>query len=29
VFGRQAHSAVEIFGDDASVAAVNAAQFGI
>ena len=29
VFGRQAHSAVEVFGDDASVAAVNAAQFGI
>jgi uncharacterized protein (TIGR03085 family) len=29
VFGRQAHSAVEVFGDDASVATVNAAQFGI
>ena len=29
VFGRQTHSAVEVFGDDASVATVNAAQFGI
>ena len=29
VFGRQARSAVEVFGDDASVATVNAAQFGI
>ena len=29
VFGRQAHSAVEVFGDDASIATVNAAQFGI
>ena len=29
VFGRQAHSAVEVFGDDESAAAVNAAQFGI
>ena len=29
VFGRQAHSAVEVFGDDASVATVNAARFGI
>ena len=29
VFGRQAHSAVEVFGDDASVAAVDAAKFGI
>jgi len=29
VYGRQAHSKVELFGDDASVAAVNAAEFGI
>ena len=29
VFGRQAHSAVEVFGDDESVAAVNDASFGI
>jgi uncharacterized protein (TIGR03085 family) len=29
VYGRQAHSKVELFGDDASVAAVNAASFGI
>lgn len=29
VHGRQAHSAVEVFGDDDSVAAVNAASFGI
>ena len=29
VYGRQAHSSVEVFGDDESVAAVNAASFGI
>jgi len=29
VYGRQAHSKVELFGDDESVAAVNAASFGI
>ncbi len=29
VYGRQAHSRVELFGDDASVAAANAAEFGI
>ncbi len=29
VYGRQAHSKVELFGDDESVAAVNAAGFGI
>lgn len=29
VYGRQAHSRVELFGDDDSVAAVNAASFGI
>ena len=29
VYGRQAHSNVEMFGDDASVAAANAAAFGI
>jgi uncharacterized protein (TIGR03085 family) len=29
VYGRQAHSAVELFGDDDSVAAANAASFGI
>ncbi len=29
VYGRQAHSKVELFGDDESVAAVNAAEFGI
>ena len=29
VFGRQAHSAVEVFGDDATIATVKAAQFGI
>ncbi len=29
VYGRQAHSKVELFGDDDSVAAANAASFGI
>jgi uncharacterized protein (TIGR03085 family) len=29
VYGRQAHSSVEVIGDDDSVAAVNAASFGI
>ena len=29
VHGRQAHSKVELFGDDESVALVNAAEFGI
>ncbi|MGE5212031.1 MAG: TIGR03085 family metal-binding protein [Acidobacteriota bacterium] len=29
VYGRQAHSSVEVSGDDDSVAAVNAASFGI
>lgn len=29
VYGRQAHSSVELFGDDESVAAANAASFGI
>jgi uncharacterized protein (TIGR03085 family) len=29
VYGRQAHSRVELFGDDDSVAAANNAQFGI
>jgi uncharacterized protein (TIGR03085 family) len=29
VYGRQAHSSVEVLGDDDSVAAVNAASFGI
>ena len=29
VYGRQAHSRVEVLGDDDSVAAVNAASFGI
>lgn len=29
VYGRQAHSRVELFGDDESVAAVNEASFGI
>jgi uncharacterized protein (TIGR03085 family) len=29
VYGRQAHSRVEVLGDDADVAAVNAAGFGI
>ena len=29
VYGRQAHSKVELFGDDESVAAVNDANFGI
>jgi uncharacterized protein (TIGR03085 family) len=29
VYGRQAHSSVEVLGDDESVAAVNAASFGI
>jgi uncharacterized protein (TIGR03085 family) len=29
VYGRQAHSSVEVFGDDESVAAVKAASFGI
>lgn len=29
VYGRQAHAAVELFGDDDSVAAANAASFGI
>ena len=29
VYGRQDHSAVEIFGDDESVAAVKSAKFGI
>ncbi len=29
VYGRQAHSQVELFGDDESVAAVNEASFGI
>lgn len=29
VYGRQAHSAVELFGDDESVAAARSAEFGI
>jgi uncharacterized protein (TIGR03085 family) len=29
VYGRQTHSRVELFGDDASIEAVNAASFGI
>jgi uncharacterized protein (TIGR03085 family) len=29
VYGRQAHSAVEVLGDDASIAAANTASFGI
>jgi uncharacterized protein (TIGR03085 family) len=29
VYGRQAHSKVELFGDDESVAAANSASFGI
>ena len=29
VYGRQAHSKLEMFGDDESVAAANAAKFGI
>lgn len=29
VYGRQAHSRVELFGDDESVAAANAASFGV
>ena len=29
VYGRQAHSRVEVFGDDESIAAVQAAEFGI
>ncbi len=29
VYGRQAHSTVEVFGDDASTTAVNAADFGL
>lgn len=29
VYGRQAHSRVQLFGDDESVATVSAAQFGI
>lgn len=29
VYGRQAHSRVELFGDDESIAAVQAASFGI
>ena len=29
VYGRQAHSSVEVVGDDDSIAAVNAASFGI
>lgn len=29
VYGRQAHSKVDVFGDDESVAAVNAASFGV
>jgi uncharacterized protein (TIGR03085 family) len=29
VYGRQAHSKVEMFGDDESIAAANAASFGI
>ena len=29
VYGRQAHSRVELFGDDASIEAANAASFGI
>ncbi len=29
VYGRQAHSRVEVFGDDSSVASANSAEFGI